>query len=507
MSTREHTILIAEDEVGVRKNVAEFLSLSYKNVYEASDGLEAYDIYMEVAPDLIITDINMPGMDGLTLVEKIRETDANVPIIIVSAHSEKEKLLRAVKLNLVDYIIKPIERKTLKALIKKALQKEDEAEGNVSKEVVLGEGFTFDPDNKILYRYGDRIDLTRHQRLLIDILVRHKNQIVAGEDIFFHVQADYTLEYNSATVRNLVKKIRKIFPEEMIKNVYGSGYSLTVQENRFDEHINRYSGLLEAVAVMGPDRKLIACNAVMPQLFGYTNKEEIVGRDFLSLVHHDAVEQMASALRYDEHTTEEVRLQRKDRSIFLGKVRCKQGDIEGQSVRTISITDLSETLKRYAADPLTALRSRTVLELEFTNLMQRHREYNEAACAVFVDIDDFKQINDRAGHQAGDEVIQKVAQTLVAGVQSDDVVVRWGGDEFLLLLFNTTLEEALHRVEGLRDAINGLKLTCCDYLSCSFGVDALRPDDTIDSLVSRIDRALIRAKESGKDRVVRFTEE
>jgi len=61
----------------------------------------------------------MPGMDGLCLVEKIREFDKEVPIIIISAHSDKEKLLRAVKLNLTDYIIKPIERKTLKALIKK----------------------------------------------------------------------------------------------------------------------------------------------------------------------------------------------------------------------------------------------------------------------------------------------------------------------------------------------------------------------------------------------------
>ncbi len=230
MNTIEHTILIAEDEVGVRKNIAEFLSLSTKNVYEASNGLEAYELYEEVNPDLIITDINMPGMDGLSLVEKIRETDTFVPIIIISAHSDKEKLLRAVKLNLVDYIIKPIERKTLKALIKKALQQEESPESAL-RGVALGQGFLFDPVSKTLYRDESRVDLTRHQRLLIEILVRHKNQIVSGEDIFFHVQDDYTLEYNSATVRNLVKKIRKVFPDDMIKNIYGSGYSLTVQDN------------------------------------------------------------------------------------------------------------------------------------------------------------------------------------------------------------------------------------------------------------------------------------
>lgn len=503
MNKTDHTILIAEDEEGVRKNIAEFLSLTCKNVYEARDGLEAYALYEETHPELIITDINMPGMDGLSLVEKIREQDKDIPIIIVSAHSDKEKLLRAVKLNLTDYIIKPIERKTLKALIKKAFS-EDEAPESVVETVPLGEGFAFDHTNKILYRHDSHVDLTKHQRLLIDILVQQKNRVVSGTDIFFHVHEDYTLEYNSAAVRNLVKKTRKIFPDEMIKNVYGSGYTLIVQENRLQEHISRYDGFLEAVAILNEANSLIGCNEMMLQMFGYKNREELFGRDLFKLALPSEKEKVAKALQHDAYTTDEIRLQRKDNTVFLAKTRCKQSDVDGQSIRTISITDLSETVKRYAVDPLTSLRTRAVLELEFTNLMQRRKLHGEEACAIFVDIDNFKRVNDTAGHQTGDRIIQNVAQILASGVRKDDVVVRWGGDEFLILLLNTPLDAALKAAEHIRKDIENLSFECCNELSCSFGLDVLRSDDTLEKLVSRIDHALLKAKSKSKNCVVQF---
>jgi len=503
MKNSEHTILIAEDEEGVRKNIAEYLALTCKNVYEASDGLEAYALYEEVQPDLIITDINMPGMDGLSLVEKIREVDKELPIIIVSAYSDKEKLLRAVRLNLTDYIIKPIERKILKELIKKAFVKDEETE-HVVKTVTLGNGFAFDHRSKILYLNDSRVELTRHQGLLIDILVQQKNRVVSAADIFFHVQEDYTLEYNSAAVRNLIKKIRKVFPEEMIKNVYGSGYSLIVHESKLQEHISKYDGFLEAVAVLDEANSLIGCNEVLLEMFGFSNKEEILGQDIPMLALASEKEKVLEALKHDEHTTDEIHLQRRDKSIFLAKTRCKQSVVDGKNVRTVSIMDLTETVKRYALDPLTSLRTRAVLELEFSNIMQRHHIHGEEACAIFVDIDNFKNINDTAGHQVGDEIIQSVAEMLLLGVRRDDVVVRWGGDEFLILLFNTSTEAALKAAEHLRKDIEALHFDCCSDFSCSFGLDALQPNDTLDKLISRIDQALIQAKGNSKNCVVQF---
>jgi len=173
MINSDHTILIVEDETAVRQNIVEYLKLSYTHIYEASNGLEAYEIYQSRALDLIITDIHMPKMDGLTLLEKIREEDNDLPIIIVSAYSDQEKLLRAVKLRLVDYIIKPITRQTLKTLMQKVHLLND-TEKKQKKHIDLGYGYVFEMKNKILYHNDEQIYLPKQQALLLELLISQK---------------------------------------------------------------------------------------------------------------------------------------------------------------------------------------------------------------------------------------------------------------------------------------------------------------------------------------------
>ena len=119
------TVLYAEDEVGVRQNVSEMLSLFFKRVYLAKDGIEAYELFLEKRPDLIITDIKMPLMDGIELAKKIREREPKAQILIISAHTEVDYMLDAIELSLVRYIVKPItETKLIDALDKFLISKE-----------------------------------------------------------------------------------------------------------------------------------------------------------------------------------------------------------------------------------------------------------------------------------------------------------------------------------------------------------------------------------------------
>ena len=123
MKQNDYTILYAEDEDGVRKNIAKSLRYKCKNVIEAVDGEEAYNLYKEKKPDIIITDIQMPKMNGLELIKKIREIDTTIPIVVLSAHTEKEKLLQAIKFNLIDYVVKPISRSCLRLAVESAFNK------------------------------------------------------------------------------------------------------------------------------------------------------------------------------------------------------------------------------------------------------------------------------------------------------------------------------------------------------------------------------------------------
>jgi DNA-binding response OmpR family regulator len=150
-----------------------------------------------------------------------------MPIIVVSAYSDQDKLLRAIKLNLVDYIVKPMTRKTLGELIHKVetLYKSREEKLN---SIALGHGFIFESTYKNLIYENESIYLTLQEAALLNTLVLNKNRVLSPVDIFYDLHSDFDLEYSNGLVRNLVFKLRKILPKDMIKNVYGGGYMLCI---------------------------------------------------------------------------------------------------------------------------------------------------------------------------------------------------------------------------------------------------------------------------------------
>lgn len=491
------TILVVEDETNVRAVIAEYLRLESYRVVEAGNGLEAFDRYREQTPDLIITDINMPGMDGLSLIENIRVEDARTPIVVISAHSDKEKLLRAVRLNLTDYIIKPLRRNKLKSLVNAALKQPSEVQETPLEWIELGHGFAFEMRGRRLRRDEKPVELTRQQGLLLEILVTHKNQLVESADIYFHIKQDYALEYNSATVRNLIKKIRKILPETMIRNVYGSGYMLVIPDDRLRRRLSDYNALPEAVGIFDASQRLVGCNDAMRELFCIADEKDVLGLAITELGTPKSKVALEQALHDDAFAIAELPLLRSDGSVFTAKLTGRVQTIEQRRYQTVTFIDLSDTLARYAADPLTGLPTRTMLPLA---------EYQrQKACAIFVDVDDLKGVNDTLGHQCGDALLLRVARTLQEGIGPDDVAVRWGGDEFLLLLADVSPDEAVrvaaelgHRL-GAED-FHGRRPSCC------FGLDAIREDDDADTLIGRIDTALLQAKRRSGGTIIRYDE-
>lgn len=124
---------------------------------------------------------------------------------------------------------------------------------------------------------------------------------------------------------------------------------------------------------------------------------------------------------------------------------------------------------------------------------------------VMVDIDFFKKVNDTYGHQSGDAVLQEVSRRLREGLRNYDVLGRYGGEEFLVLLPNTNLDEALNVANRLHQSVNREPVTCGDVsltVTVSVGVaDSLTPDEDFAHAISRADSALYRAKETGRNRV------
>jgi len=120
-SKKEISVLYVEDEDQIRKKYVQYLKRFCTQIYEASDGEEAYTIYKDKRPDIILADINLPKLSGLNLVSKIRENDHNTKAIILTAHSDVEYLLRATNLKLTRYLVKPVSRTDLKDALQTAI--------------------------------------------------------------------------------------------------------------------------------------------------------------------------------------------------------------------------------------------------------------------------------------------------------------------------------------------------------------------------------------------------
>jgi len=218
---KNFTILYVEDEEMVRKNAVEFLSRVCDKVLEAKDGKEAIKIWSENKPDIIITDINMPRLNGLDMAAYIRAQDKEVQIIVATAHSDTDYLLRAVELQLVKYIIKPITKdKLVRALEMSVSFIEDKSKFNLA----LSKSCSYNAYEKIIIEDGKEIKLTKNETLFLDLLAHHHSRVVNYEEIEDAIWAYEGMSQDA--IRSLVRGLRKKIPEGAVENVSGMGYRL-----------------------------------------------------------------------------------------------------------------------------------------------------------------------------------------------------------------------------------------------------------------------------------------
>ena len=159
---------------------------------------------------------------------------------------------------------------------------------------------------------------------------------------------------------------------------------------------------------------------------------------------------------------------------------------------------------RASTDVLTGLPNRRYFD-EFCGLLAERRRADDALGILMVDIDHFKRVNDRFGHDVGDDVLRAVAGAIAGAVRDDDVPARYGGEEFVVLLRKPSGTVALEIAERIRQAIAGLDLRALGLgsIRASIGVAVqLDADQPIAELLAEADRALFRAKRAGRDRVV-----
>jgi len=236
---QEISLLYIEDDKDIQEIYLDVIGEEVDVIYFANDGEEGYEVYLEKKPDIILLDINMPKLDGLSLAKKIREVDSEVKIIITTAYTEQDKLLQAIELYLIKYILKPIDPKVLKeALIKAKSEILEARKDNEPREKVfiLDEVSKWYFESEKLYENNQEIKLTKNERRLLKLLSSDKNKVFTFFEIFNHISYDdFDKDYDAGQIRALVKLLRKKVPKESILNIYAEGYRF----NPLEEHTLR----------------------------------------------------------------------------------------------------------------------------------------------------------------------------------------------------------------------------------------------------------------------------
>jgi len=220
---KDISILLAEDETELRESLYEYLQIFFNRIYTAECGNKAYDIYKQKRPHIILTDINMPNLDGLDMIAKIRKDDKDTKIIVMSAHSEQEKLLHAIKLHLETYLIKPIKMDVLK----KVLLETVEIIRKTTNRTYVTDSIYWDNSASTLWHNFKEIKLRKMENLLLKLLFSQPNRCFSAKDIFEHLHEEKNnKEFSTHAITSLMKRIRTKLPEDIIQNIYGSGYKI-----------------------------------------------------------------------------------------------------------------------------------------------------------------------------------------------------------------------------------------------------------------------------------------
>ena len=411
------TILYIEDEEGIRNQLSKFLKYFSSELFVACDGQEGLELYKQRLPDIVVSDIKMPNMNGIEMVKAIKEINPQQHIVFTTAHSESSYFMDAIDMQVDGYVLKPVNLEKLEEKLENIT-----SQINTKKELfahqVLTNEITQLQDNILLVLDGNKRVIFSNQKFLK----------------FFNVDSLDSFNSKHKSINNLFEK--------------NSDFFYSKNDENWIEDLQR---------VEDEKRKVVSV----------LNKNNESHTFLISL-------------KFIKETSHSI--------IILTEIT------------NIAIEKKHFERKAYT-DELTGIPNRAYFEEEFNKEIARRNRERTPLSFIILDIDKFKDVNDAYGHQVGDEILQDLANTIKSKVRLTDIFARWGGEEFVCILPNTSLDNAKKSAETLRRTVE--EHTFKDNLSitCSFGVSEFREDDTKESILKRADDSLYHAKEMGRNRV------
>jgi two-component system cell cycle response regulator len=448
-------VLIVDDvEANVRLLEAK-LSLEYFDTLSATSGEEALKRAQRERPDIILLDVMMPCMDGYEVCRRLKDSaeTRHIPVILVTALDEREERLKGLEAGAEDFLTKPIDDVQLIARVKSLAR----------LKVVIDELRTREAS-------GEKLGAIEGERR-------------SAEAMLAAAQA-------SARILVVDDNARE---SALLKKALGERHSVSFHNE-------------PAGGFSSPDLLIVSILAKTFDGFRVIAKmrsaETTRHLPILAIVDPDDREKTVRALELGAH---DIIHRPVDAEELAARVRTL---VKRKRYMDALRQTLDRGLELAVTDQLTGLFNRRFLSAHLEPLVLRASCGGESVAVYVADIDHFKQVNDAYGHDVGDEVLREFAARMATNVRPSDIPCRLGGEEFAVVMPNTTGDVACLAAERLRRHVAGAPFAVAGgdqrlEVTVSIGVAATQGrDETAESLLKRADEGLYEAKRSGRNRVV-----
>jgi len=490
------TILIVDDRADNLLMLRILLESKGYTVVEAVNGKEALDtaLSMRVKPALIISDILMPVMDGFALCHAwmSREELMSIPFVFYTAsYTEDKDMDFGRTLGARRFFIKPIERSVLLNEIKVVLNENCE-------NVVVQCDIESSGSSDFYKDYNQRLVLKLEDKL---VQVEKQNQELMSKELMLQ-ETRIALEQRISEREQVEKALRE--SEARLRTIFNN--------------------TLDAIVTYSAEGVVESFNIAAEVSFGYMVKE-IIGKNIKSLVskaHWNKINLYVSpsasaAMIKENNRLYEIEAQRKDGTLFPAEFGVSASHFGHTRIFTAIIRDITQRKQSEAAiyhmayhDSLTGLVNRNEFERRSKLALENAKNRNVTHVLMYLDLDQFKIINDTCGHDAGDELLRQLAVQLSLKLRDRDTLARLGGDEFGILLENCLTEHAQKIAINL---LKFIKLFRFVWQKKTFGVGAsiglatINPDSqSIGEVLSAADMACYTAKDLGRNRIHVYNE-
>jgi len=450
-------VLVVDDLIPNVRLLEAKLNAEYYDVVTATDGPSALEVIERDAPDIVLLDVMMPGMDGFEVCRRIK-TDprvAHIPIVMVTALSDSVNKIRGLEAGADDFLTKPVNDVALMARVRSLVRLKMMMDEWRMREETAGS-------------FG-----------VVDQQGQSEQNDVGGANVL-------VVEDNEVNASKLVKALEK------------DGNAVVAVKSGADMFERLRAQPVELLVISLTLREEDGLR-LLSQARSHEDFRQI---PILVVAEEDDTQRLAKGLDLGATDYAHKPL---DAAEVLARARAQirrkryQDRLRGTYERSITMA---------LTDALTGLHNRRYLDAHLEGLVKRAEENQKALSVLVFDIDHFKKINDTYGHRVGDEVLVELANRVRRNVRGFDLTARYGGEEFIVVMPDTVMEVAFAVAERLRSKIAGVEFAPPSMdkgitVTVSIGAAMAREGESPESLVERADKALYAAKDAGRNRVIR----